>query len=326
MTARLLRPTGWLYGRIAGLRSRLADPLRLPVPVICAGNFTAGGAGKTPLALYLGRRLIAMGKRPGFLSRGYGGSLPGPHLVDQRRDQAELTGDEPLLLARIAPTVIARDRRKGAKALLELPERIRPDVIVMDDGLQNAALAKDLTIAVVDGARMLGNGWVMPAGPLRAPLAEQLGMVQAILQLSPEGTGNGAHTRFEHDFAGPVLHGAVVPAPGAEWLNGTRVVAYAGIGRPDKLFASLERAGAIVVAALPFPDHHAFRAAEAARLIDLADEYKAELVTTEKDLVRIGSNDATRELRRRSRALAVELRLEPQDARRLDTLIEAATR
>ena len=185
LAQRLLDPVARIWAWSAVRRLRTGKPHRVGLPVVCVGNFTAGGTGKTPLALYLARALADRGERPAFLTRGYGGRLRGPHVVDTALDTAADVGDEPLLLARQALTVVARDRAKGAALIAGLSGLAPPTAIVMDDGLQNPGLAKDLSIAVVDARRGLGNGRVIPAGPLRAPLAAQLRIVDAIVDQSP---------------------------------------------------------------------------------------------------------------------------------------------
>ncbi|MGE0857147.1 MAG: tetraacyldisaccharide 4'-kinase, partial [Hyphomicrobiaceae bacterium] len=182
-TARMLMPLARLYARAALRRLDHAQPYRSRLPVICIGNFTAGGTGKTPLTLHVARHLVHLGEQPAILTRGYGGKVSGAHWIDADRDRADVTGDEPLLLARAAPTLISRDRRAGAIAIEASGRDV--SVIVMDDGLQNPALTKDLTIAIVDGTRGVGNGLVIPAGPLRAPLDRQLALADAILVNRP---------------------------------------------------------------------------------------------------------------------------------------------
>jgi tetraacyldisaccharide 4'-kinase len=298
-------------------------PYRARLPVICVGNLTAGGTGKTPLSLAIAESLLVAGEHPVFLTRGYRGRLAGPLWVDRKAHTARDVGDEPLLLARSAPAVVARDRKAGA-ALIERSGQ-PASVIIMDDGLQNPALAKDLSIAVVDGARGVGNGEVIPAGPLRAPLELQLSRVDCIVVNGGEEGPFGA--RLRREFPGPVLSAAIAPADGSEWLTGARVVAYAGIGNPGRFFATLEALGAEVVARVPFPDHHTFGGQNAARLLALARERSAELVTTEKDLVRLhGAQGRLAELRLHSRALGIRIDLTEGDQVRLMSLIEGATR
>ncbi|AWN55534.1 tetraacyldisaccharide 4'-kinase [Methylobacterium sp. 17Sr1-1] len=280
--ARLLAPLGAVYGALAARRMVRAGAAP-PCPVVCIGNFTLGGAGKTPTALAVAGLLGALGRRPVFLSRGYGGRLPGPVQVDPARHGAEEVGDEPLLLARAAPAIVARDRVAGARAC----RAAGADVIVMDDGLQNPSLAKTLAIAVVDGAVGLGNGRVFPAGPLRAPAVMQWQRVHAALVVG-EGAP-GAWVLAEARERGlPALRGRLEPDPAAAAsLRGRPVLAFAGIGRPDKFFATLREVGASLRETRAFPDHHAFTAAEAEALAAEAAAKDLVLVTTEKDRVRL---------------------------------------
>ncbi len=226
---RLLEPAGSLWGQLAQRRFARQSAYRAAVPVICIGNFTAGGTGKTPLALEVAGMVHAMGLKPAFLSRGYGGRRRDPHWVDAARDRSADVGDEPLLLAAAHPTLVARDRAAGARAIAEGP--VSADVIIMDDGLQNPGVAKDLTIAVVDGARGIGNGRVIPAGPLRAPLDFQLTLVDAVVVnrgLADNvngGAGGGTLAsnfadRLRHDFEGPVLDACIAPSGATDWLSG----------------------------------------------------------------------------------------------------------
>jgi len=276
--ARLLAPLGALYGRHTAARmDRPGAPA--PCPVLCIGNFTLGGAGKTPTALALAARLRALGANPAFLTRGYGGRLGGPVRVDPARHDARAVGDEALLLACAAPTILARDRPAGAR----LCAAEGADVIVMDDGLQNPNLAKDLAFAVVDAGAGLGNGRTFPAGPLRVPLARQWKHVHGLVLI-----GEGVRGEAVAEAAGrrdlPVHRARLVP--GADFA-GRRVLAFAGIGRPEKFFASLREAGAEVVATHAFADHHPYGARYTERLAAEADRLGADLVTTRKDHVRL---------------------------------------
>ncbi len=328
--SRLLGPFGSLWGALVRRRFARATPFRAPVPVICIGNFTAGGAGKTPLALEIAALAGGMGLACAFLSRGYGGRLAGPHWVDPARDRARDVGDEPLLLAAARPTLICRDRAAGARAIAvgAAEGRASADLIIMDDGLQNPGLAKDLTLAVVDGARGVGNGQVIPAGPLRAPLDFQLALVDAVIinRGSTESPGQSDFAvRLRHDFEGPVLEGRIVPGGTTEWLTTAPVVAFAGIGVPERFFATLAALGANLTAKVDFPDHHAFTSADAGRLLDLARTHGAILVTTEKDRVRLAGGDGVlAELYAQARALPIRLKLETRDESRLLALIEGA--
>lgn len=280
--ARLLRPAGLVYGTVAARRMGRPGG-RAPVPVICIGNFTAGGAGKTPTALLVADLLTARGRRPAFLTRGYGGRLAGPVAVDPARHGAAEVGDEPLLLARAAPTIVARDRPAGAALAAERGA----DAIVMDDGLQNPSLAKDLALAVVDGATGIGNGLPLPAGPVRAPMVAQWPLADAILVVGAGAAGDRVAEEAMRR-AKPVLRGRLVPDPAAAAaLRGARVLAFAGIGRPEKFFETVRECGAEPVATQAFPDHHPYRMREIAALAAQAEAGGLRLVTTEKDRARI---------------------------------------
>lgn len=308
--ARLLSPLAAIVGAIASRSIRKATPYRSALPVICIGNFTAGGSGKTPLALLVGRLVAAEGRQPWFLSRGYGGKLAGPVRVDLGRHSAGDVGDEPLLLARAFPTVVARDRRKGAAVIEEMAQG--PAVIIMDDGMQNPSLAKDLVIAAVDTRRGLGNGKVIPAGPLRAPLDVQAKLVDLVVTVgpgAPESVPALLAIRRIKDVR--AIAAATRPAGDAARLRGQKVIAFAGIANPERFFSALASIGADVVARRSFADHHPFSDAEAQELLAQADRLGAMLVTTEKDLARLaGASGVRGDLKRQSEVLAVETAIE----------------
>src|SRR6185437_4092932 len=308
----LLTPAAACYGAIAACRMSKAGA-RTGVPVLCVGNFTHGGAGKTPAALWLAKMLRDAGERPFFLSRGYGGSLAGPKLVDIKADRAAQVGDEALLLARVAPAIIARDRVAGAKATCAGGA----SVVVMDDGLQNASLAKDFTLAVVNGRRGIGNARVFPAGPLRAPLAAQLAHTDALLVI---GDGDAGVTS---DL--PVFYGRLVPdAAAVTALKARKVLAFAGIGDPDKFFATAEAAGIVVAQRNSFPDHHRFTAEETADLIMRAEHGGLALLTTEKDRARMTGEPLLAALAAKTHVLPVTLVM--NEAEKLRTLVLAKLR
>jgi len=317
--AALLAPIAAVYGAVAAARLRLPGE-RAGVPVLCVGNPTVGGSGKTPAALALARLLIEAGERPWLLSRGYGGRLAGPVRVDPQHHRADDVGDEPLLLARCAPSVVARDRVAGAR----VARGAGADVIVLDDGFQNPSLAKDLSILVIDARRGIGNGRVFPAGPLRAPLAAQLDRAQAILVI---GDGPAASVARDAEARGlTVFRGRLVPdAASVAALKGNRVLAFAGIGDPEKFFATLADAGIDVAVRRGFPDHHRFTATQAAALLAEADRTGHSLVTTEKDFVRLAHKRALAPLAARSRVLPVVLDVEDADRFRRFVLAAIAT-
>lgn len=321
--AAYLAPLASIYGWAATTRYTRSRPYRCRLPVICAGNFTAGGTGKTPLVLHLCERLLAAGEHPVALTRGYGGRHAGPHWV-RSSGTADDVGDEALLLARAVPTVVARDRAAGARAIEAAPDRA--SVVVMDDGLQNPSLAKDLAIVMVDGSRGLGNGRVMPAGPLRAPLEFQLGLAGAIIvNATTSGAGDSMTEWLRHRFNGPVLRSATVAAGDVDWLAGQRVVAWAGIGSPQRFFTMLAERGAALHETVIFRDHQRLTEADAGRLLALARQSGASLVSTEKDLARLtGATGKLAELAAATRVLAIRLSFAEQDAERLTALIGSA--
>jgi tetraacyldisaccharide 4'-kinase len=310
--AALLAPVGACYGAIAARRMARAG-CKAPLPVICVGNFTLGGAGKTPTAIALARLLIEAGRRPFFLSRGYGGRVAGPVRIDlgaappetgERTWTAADVGDEPLLLASVAPAIVARDRPAGVTAATIGGA----DTIIMDDGLQNPSVEKDLALAVVDGHRGIGNSRVFPAGPLRAPLAAQLDHVDALLVVG--ATGPAAAGAIDAALARglPVFHGDLCPAPEAvAALTGKPVLAFAGIADPGKFFATLDAHGIAAEIRRPFPDHHPYAAAEIADLVACAERRGLTLVTTEKDMARLRGGGAAATLAARAAVLPVVL-------------------
>jgi tetraacyldisaccharide 4'-kinase len=263
----------------AATARRVARPgWRAPVPVICCGNVTVGGSGKTTLALDLLRRLDERGARPHALLRGYGGTARGTRRVVPDDDATE-TGDEALLLARAAPTWIGADRADAARAAIAAGA----GVLVMDDGLQNPTLAKDMSLLVVDGGFGFGNGRVLPAGPLREPIAAGAARCRAAVVIGADESGATAAL----PSGLPVLRARLVPGPATESLHGRRVLAFAGIGRPAKFFATLREAGADLAGAVAFPDHHRFTDRDVSDLMTQAERLGALPVTTAKDSVRL---------------------------------------
>jgi tetraacyldisaccharide 4'-kinase len=303
IAATLLAPLGAGYGAIAA-RYMARPGRKAPVPVICVGNFTLGGAGKTPTAIAIARLLSELGHRPFFLSRGYGGRVAGPVHVNAERQAADV-GDEPLLLAHVAPTIVARDRLAGVKLAAESGA----DAIIMDDGLQNPSVDKDLAIAVVDGRRGIGNGRIFPAGPLRAPLEAQFDHIDAVLLVGSAGRSaeRAVDTALKRGL--PVFRGDLHPAPEVvAALAGKPVLAFAGIADPDKFFATLEAHGIRAAVRKPFPDHHRYAADEISALLACARRIGLTLVTTEKDLARLSGDSAAVGLIEQSAVLPVTLR------------------
>ncbi len=306
--ATLLAPAAAVYGAVAARRMRQPG-WHAPVPVICVGNFTLGGGGKTPAAMAIAKLLFAAGHRPFFLSRGHGGQLCGP--VRVMAHDANDVGDEPLLLARVAPTIVARNRPAGAI----MAAQAGADVVVMDDGLQNPSLAKTLSIAVIDGRRGIGNGCVFPSGPLRAPLQAQMDHTHALLLVGPPTAAADRAVAAGRRRGTPLFRAELRAEPdaGAE-LAGKRVLAFAGIADPGKFFATLESCGVSAVIRMPFADHHRYSDTELRDLMARADRDRLALVTTEKDAVRLGRTPAAAELRSRVRTLPVTLQFQDEAA------------
>jgi tetraacyldisaccharide 4'-kinase len=316
----LLSPLGGVYGAVAALRMR-AQGRGVGVPVICVVNLTVGGAGKTPAALAIARLLMTAHEHPFFLSRGYGGQSSGPLRVDPAVHSAAAVGDEPLLLARLAPTIVARDRLAGANTA----RRGGATVIVMDDGFQNPKLAKQLAILMVDGRRGIGNGRTIPAGPLRAPPETQISHAQALVIVGrPDSLGALVERARRHNVA--IFHARLEPdSQTIAALGGRRVLAFAGIGDPEKFFAALAENGIAVAERASFPDHHRYTAAEAQALLARADKENLVLVTTEKDLARLSGEPPLAALAARASALPVRFAVDEADAFR-DMILGATIR
>jgi tetraacyldisaccharide 4'-kinase len=280
----VLAPLGWGYGLATRFRFVLARSWKPHVPVVCVGNVVAGGAGKTPVALSLGERLIKQGRNVHFLSRGFGGSATGPLRVDPKVHTAEDVGDEALLLAARAPTWVSADRRAAARLAAAA------DVIIMDDGFQDPSVAKDLSLVVVDGRYGFGNGRTIPAGPLREPAAAALGRADALVVMGADEAGIGNHPSVRGKNI-PLLRAGVKPGPEVGALKGKPVAAFAGIANPEKFFATLEEAGCVLRSTRAFSDHHPYTPGEIQRLKSEAEEMKAVLVTTAKDAMRLSAPD-----------------------------------
>lgn len=273
----LLTPVSWAYAAVAAQRQRTTISRHAPVPVVCIGNFTVGGAGKTPISRAIRAKL---GPHTHTLSRGYGGRAIGPLRVTPDMEAGEV-GDEPLLHARDGAAWVSRDRFAGALAAAQAGAH----VIVMDDGFQNPALAKDLSIVAVDPAYGVGNGQVFPAGPLREPLSAGLARADAIVMLHNTWSADTPEQpEWLNSFRRPVLHAALSPA--GEAPTGT-LVAFAGLARPEKFFDTLEAVGAEVADVVPYPDHHPYTEDDLTWLAQMAEERSARLITTEKDAARL---------------------------------------
>jgi tetraacyldisaccharide 4'-kinase len=279
-TATLLAPLGYIYAAAGRLRQMTTVPKRVGIPVICVGNLVTGGAGKTPVALALGGRLVTLGFGPvHFLTRGYGGSEHGPLRVNALRHGFRHVGDEALLLAAAAPTWVAHDRVAGARAAQEAGAAC----IVMDDGFQNPSLHKDLSLLVIDAVFGFGNGRVLPAGPLREPVSDGLARADAVVLIGEDRPGLGARLGDRS-----VLRGTLTPTVESRAnLSGRRVLAFAGIGRPEKFFDTLRALGCDIAEARSFADHHPYSRHEVDDLLATAARLNAVPVTTAKDAVRL---------------------------------------
>lgn len=302
----VLKPLGWIYGFVGRTRAKMTIPFRAAVPVMCIGNLTAGGTGKTPIAIAIGERLKARGLRIAFLSRGYGADVPGAMVVDAREDTAADVGDEPLMLSQHAMTIVSPDRPAGARLAVSRGAQ----VIVMDDGFQNPSLTKDLAFVVVDSVRGFGNGCLIPAGPLRERIEDGLSRAQAVIVM-----GDGFVTLPQSK---PTLRARLVPLESEPArLKDKRVVAFAGIGEPQKFFGSLAACGAIIETAREFADHYSYSEDDIADLREIAARYDAQLITTEKDLLRLPPA-----LRTDIDILKVTAQFDADSARLVDDLIE----
>lgn len=275
----LLLPASALYGNLGTLSRMGMKPLALPIPVICVGNLTAGGAGKTPVAMALGQMLRDRNIAAFFLSKGYGGSTLGPTLVNHHLHTARNVGDEPLLLAGVLPTVVARDRKEGALFAFNQGAR----AIIMDDGFQNPSLKKTLSLLVIDGTSGLGNGRLIPAGPLRETPEAGFRRADAVIVVNPTSSASFLPTHI------PVLNAFTEPAPSAQSLKGKSVVAFCGLAYPQKFFTTLQSLGAQILETAEFPDHHLYKHSEIKKLSALARTRRAVLVTTAKDAVRLST-------------------------------------
>lgn len=316
-----LWPFSWVYGRISGLRMDRARRASVPVPVICVGNFTVGGAGKTPTAIALAQAARKRGMKPGFLSRGYGGTLDVTTVVDPDHHRARDVGDEPLLLAREALTVICRKRVEGAHRLVDEGA----DIIIMDDGFQSARLTFDFSLLVIDSRRGIGNGFVVPAGPVRAPLRQQMHHASAILKI---GDGDLADALVRRSArAGKQIYEAKVEHRDDPSLKGVPVMAWVGIADPEKFYRTVRETGAILAETRSFPDHHHFSEDEIADLLDHVDGAGFQLVTTSKDMVRLEPGQGrSGELMARSKVIEIEVLFDDPStpSKIIDTAVKAA--
>lgn len=279
LLAIMLLPLSQLYWWVAQLRLRRYQPHRLSVPVICVGNLVAGGAGKTPLVAAIAALLTDAQHIPAILSRGYGGTVQHATRVDPAVHRAAEVGDEPLILAQHAPVFVSPRRRQGALAAIAEGAQ----TILMDDGLQNPTLHKTLSILTVDGAYGFGNRWMLPAGPLREPIAHGLAKIDATVIYGEDAQ----QIRDYLPNGKPVFVATLAPKGDVAWLRGASLVAFAGIAHPNKFFDLLESLGATLASTSVFPDHHPFSDTQLAELQETAARQQSTLITTRKDWVRL---------------------------------------
>lgn len=304
-----LSPLAALYSLGGNLRLRLSRSQKAPVPVICIGNLVVGGAGKTPVALSVIARLQEAGLQVHALTRGYGGSEKGPTKVSLDRHTSSNVGDEALLLAAQTTTWVSSDRPAGARAAAA----DGADIIVMDDGFQNPSLQKDLSLLVIDGGFGFGNGYVLPAGPLREPARRGLARAKAVVLLGE--TSPAFMKTLVEDLSCTPIQGRLSPKKSRSELPEGRIFAFAGIGRPEKFYATLRDLSLQIAETRDFPDHHPYTDSEIDDLLQRADALNATAITTEKDAVRLSS-------RHRARIATLPIEITWQNPQEIDRLIE----
>lgn len=275
LISKLLSPIGWIYGFLTQARLKLKQPQKADIPVICIGNITAGGTGKTPVSISIAKMLTGEMYHPYFVTRGYGGKLQNI-IVNNKKHSAAEVGDEPLLLSRQAPVVVNANRYQGALTAL----KDGADIIIMDDGFQNPSLYKDLSFLVFDGTYGIGNGKILPAGPLRETFSNGLKRADALIIL-----GKDKHNLAQKSGL-PTFYGYAEAAQTCN-LDNPNVLAFAGIGHPQKFYHTLSQQGFNLLKTIDFPDHHFYTNAEIENILKQAQSLNAQIYTTSKDFVKI---------------------------------------
>jgi len=288
--SKLLTPAAIGYGFFARRNMENRVPLKIDLPVLCIGNFTLGGAGKTPVTIAFAQAAGKMGYKPGIVSRGFGGYVRVIHMVDAERDCARQVGDEPLLLARYARVVVAGNRYAAARML----QKAGCNIILMDDGFQSRRLYPDYTLLVIDAMRGFGNGKIFPAGPLRAPLVTQFAYTSGIVIIG-HGKGRNSAVRYAARSAKPIYHAVFVPSADKQ-VDGRRFLAFAGIGNPQKFFASVNELGGIIEQQRVFADHHFFSECDIADIASNAKIHQLAIATTAKDYMRLKTEGLDKKL------------------------------
>lgn len=311
----MLSPAAYIYGKIAAKRMDMTASAKVNVPVICVGNFVVGGAGKTPTVHMLANYARSQGYKVGILSRGHGGAITTPTVVQLDKHNSHDVGDEALLHALKSTTVIATNRVAGAELLLEQDCTI----IIMDDGFQNPSLHKDFNLVAIDAKRGLGNGFAMPAGPMRVPFKHQLFHTDAMF-ITGKGDAGDSAIRKAARAGKPVFHSSVKVLDKKQYKD-QKAFAFAGIADPSKFFDTLEEIGVDVVARQNFGDHHVFTEDECADLIDRSKQQELQLFTTEKDAARLkGMGEAQEKVYELSQV--VRIALKPEDPAMLKRIFD----
>ena len=305
----LLYPFSLIYRMASAFPRMTTSPWRANVPVICVGNIVAGGAGKTPITIDIAMRLKNIGKNPHIITRGYGGDAMGPIMVEAGANWHD-TGDEAILLSATAPTWVAKDRKAGVTSATNNGA----DTVILDDGFQNPSLVKDLSIVVVDGGFGFGNKMLLPAGPLRESINSGISRANAVVIIGDDKQGARASI-LESNPKIEILQAHLQPTNGDE-LKGRDVVAFAGIGRPEKFFETLAEIGCNIKSSHPFPDHHEYSVRDISPILEMAEKINAVVVTTEKDAVKIPVN-----MLEKITIIKVGIEWSDQDVRKLEKLL-----